>query len=200
MRDVTGNHPSGSSFLERVKNTCLYLFHFLQHPVSEISHLPDWSWKTTFWVQIFCAIISGVLSGILKLSFFSVLAGVLLTPIVVLIMVSLLTAFLYYYFQVFENRTMEAHQLFVLATLSSIPFLALQTVSHWVPPITLIGFACSAAILAVGLNENFQVEKKRAIRLGVVLFAIVFTVWIFNKINNDRMETATSQRQMPTEN
>lgn len=189
MRDVS--EPSGLG--PRIKNTLNYLLRFLKHPIQEISRLPEWSWKKLIWVQITVAIASGVLAGLTKPGFFSIMAGLILTPIVAMMMVSVLTAFLYYYFQVFEKRTVPALKLFTLSVFANLPFFILQIGSTLVPPITLVGFAFSAMLLTVGLTDNFQMEKRRAMRLCGILFAIVILIWIANKITTYRMDQASKQ-------
>lgn len=190
MRDVTDNKNGA-------RNIANYILQFVKNPVREISQLPEWSWRTAIWVQIILSMISGVLAGLIKPNFFGVLFGIIMLPVISTVMVSLLTAFLYYYFQVFEQRTTPALRLFVLSVLSSIPFFIFQIASPWIPPITLVGFAFSSMLLAVGLGDNFQVEKKKAIRLAIVLFSIVLIVWIGNQINSYRMERSAVQQARP---
>lgn len=188
MRDVS--EPSGQS----IKSTAKYIVQFLKHPIQEIAHLPDWHWKTLFWVQILCAVASGFIAGLTKPGFFSILAGIVVTPFVATMMVAVLTAFLYYYFQVFEKRTVPAKKVFTLAVFSSLPFFILQIGSSLLPPITLIGFAFSTMLIAVGLTENFQMEKRRAVRLSIALFAVVFLVWATNKLSMARLDRAATQQ------
>lgn len=187
MRDVS--EPSGSG----IKSTAKYILQFLQHPIQEIAHLPNWSWKTLVWVQIICATASGFIAGLTKPGFFSILAGVIVTPFIATMMVSVLTAFLYYYFQVFEKRTVPALRIFTLSVFAGIPFFILQIGSTLIPPITLIGFAFSSMLIAVGLTENFQMDKRRAIRLSIALFSVVLLAWAGNKISTYRLDRAASQ-------
>jgi hypothetical protein len=193
MRDVSEPSQPG----QNVKNIVKYLLQFSKHPLHEIAHLPNWSWKTLIWLQIVCAMISGFIAGLTKPGFFSILAGLIVTPLIATMMVSVLTAFLYYYFQVFEKRTVSALKLFTLTVLASVPFFILQIGSSLLPPITLIGFAFSTMLIAVGLTENFQMEKRRAIRLSLVLFAIVLLVWIGNKVSTYRLDRAANQQTTP---
>jgi hypothetical protein len=187
MRDVTDSDKT-------VRGIAKFILQFLKHPIREIANLPSWSWKILIWVQVILSMISGVLAGLAKPNFFGVLFGIIVMPIISTLMVSLLTAFLYYYFQVFERRSVGATRLFTLALFSSIPFFVFQIASPLIPPITLIGFAFSAMLLAVGLSENFQLDKKRAVRLAIVLFAVVMLVWVGNQVNNYRVERAATNK------
>lgn len=195
MRDVTDSDKSPLS--QKIKEVIRYLVQFLRHPIQEIARLPDWSWQRLLWVQISCAVASGVLASLLRPHFFAILAGIIVTPFIATLMVSVLTAFLYYYFQVFEKRTASAQKLFTLAVLSSLPFFILQIASSLIPPITLVGFAFSAMLIAVGLTENFQLEKRKAVRLAIGLFAVVMLVWLANKISLYRMDRSASQQASP---
>jgi len=175
MRDVT---DSGNS----VRGIFKYIVNFLKHPIRGIAHLPEWPWRTLIWVQILLSMASGVLASLTRPNIFGLLFGILVMPFMSMLMVSLLTAFLYYYFQVFEKKTVPAVKVFTLSVFTSIPFFIFQIASTLVPPITLIGFAFCAMLLAVGLSENFQIEKRKAIRLSIVLFAVVLLVWIGNQL------------------
>lgn len=181
MRDVTGTGPENETVPR-------YLINFIKHPMVGIARLPEWSWSRLFWVQFCCAALAGFLAGLTKVNFFGVMGGLILTPIISTIMVILLTALLYYYFQVFEKRTASPLKLFTLAVFSSLPFFVLQILSGLVPPITLVGFAFSSVLLAVGLSENFMVEKRRATRLAAVLFGVVALLWAANKISLYRLD------------
>ncbi|MBC7371335.1 MAG: YIP1 family protein [Bdellovibrionaceae bacterium] len=192
MRDVT---ESGNS----VRGIFKFIVNFLKHPIRQIVYLPDWPWRTLIWVQIVLSMISGVLASLTRPNIFGLLFGLIVMPIMSMLMVSLLTAFLYYYFQVFEKKSVSAAKLFTLSLFSSIPFFVFQIASTLLPPITLIGFAFSAMLLAVGLSENFQIEKKRAVRLCLVLFSVVLMVWIGNRVSDYRSEqTAASTMPPPT--
>lgn len=154
----------------------------------QIAYLPEWPWRTLIWVQIVLSMISGVLASLTRPNFFGLLFGIIVMPIMSMLMVSLLTAFLYYYFQVFEKRAVSAAKLFTLSFFASIPFFIFQIASAIIPPITLIGFAFSAMLLAVGLSENFKIEKRHAVRLSLVLFGVVLLVWIGNRVRDYRGE------------
>jgi hypothetical protein len=185
MRDVTGTTPKRES-------TPRYIFNFLKHPVVGIARLPDWSWARLFWTQFCCAAIAGLLAGVTKVNIFGVIGGLILTPMISTMMVCLLTALLYYYFQVFEKRTAPPLKLFTLGVFSSLPFFIFQILSGLVPPVTLIGFAFSSVLLSVGLTENFMIEKRRAMRLAAVLFGIVVLLWVGNKISLYRMDRSAA--------
>jgi hypothetical protein len=188
MRDVTDSDKS-------VRGIAKFILQFLKHPLREIAHLPNWSWKILIWVQIALSMISGVLAGLAKPGLWGIPFGIIIMPIISTLMASLMTAFLYYYFQVFEHRTVPAVRLCTLAVFASIPFFIFQIASPIIPPITLVGFAFSAMLLAVGLNENFHLPKPKAVRLAIILFAVVLLVWVGNQINNSRVGGSSASMQ-----
>ena len=75
------------------------LIEFGKNPIERISILPDWNWPSVFTVQILLALVSGILSGLVKLNFYRVLNGLFLMPIVTTISALLLALFIYYYFR-----------------------------------------------------------------------------------------------------
>ena len=62
------------------------------------------------------------------------------------------------------------------------------------PPIFLIVFAFTSVLLIVGMVEKFQIEKKFAIRLLLVINAIVLILWILQRIETMRMEDSFGTR------
>ncbi len=160
-----------------------FLINFVKHPVKYITEIPDWNLSSLFFIQVSVAIISGVLSGLLKMNFYRIANGIILMPIVSTISSLLLTALIYYYFQFFEEKTESFRKLFSLVITASIPFYLFQIISEYFSPIALIGFAFTSALLVVGLNETFKVQKKRCYQLVGFLFALVLLTWIANKVS-----------------
>ena len=179
MKDVTPNEKTHIDFPALLR----FLIEFVKHPIQKISELPDWNWPSLLFVHIVLSIISGVLAGLLKLNFYRVAFGLLLMPMVSTVSVLLMSLFLYYYFQFFENKIESFRKIFTLVVLSSIPFYLFQIISEYFSAISLIGFAFASLLSIVGLCDNFRVEKKRAFQLVGLLFGVVVVAWIGNKIN-----------------
>lgn len=184
-RDVTPQNQQPSDIVRIVFN---YIFNYLRNPVERIKTLPDWSWSTLLITLIVVSIISGVLTGLVPPNFFRLMGGIIISPIVGVTTTGLGALFIYYYFQVYEKRTCSFRKLFTLLLFANIPFFIFQVGSELIPPITLVGFAFTALLLAVGLTENFQMEKRRSIRLVTILLAIVFILWLWNRIDISRLE------------
>jgi hypothetical protein len=169
------------SLRRQVEQTLKFLFEFLKHPLQRMTVLPDWGWSHLVFVVIGTSIISGALNGIVSLNFFQFAYGLFVLPVTCLITNFVLTSFLYYYFQVFEKRVVSFRKLWTLVIFASIPFFLFQAIASLIPPITLIGLAFSGFLLVVGLSENFSLEKKRALRLIILLYLMVFSVWLWDK-------------------
>ena len=184
-RDVT---PKNSQHFEIAKTVVRYIFDYLLHPVEKIKSLPDWNWPVLILTLICLSMGSGVLTGLVPPNFFRLLGGIIISPIVGIVITSISSLFIYYYFQVYEKRTCSLRKIFTLILFANIPFFIFQIASEIVPPITLVGFAFTALLLAVGLNENFQMEKRRAVRLAAIMFAVVFIIWLWNRIDISKLE------------
>ncbi|MEQ1721856.1 MAG: YIP1 family protein [Pseudobdellovibrio sp.] len=178
MRDVSPNHKPNVDFKALIE----FLIEFVKHPVNRISHLPDWNWASLFVVHLILAVVSGVLAGLLKFNFYRVAAGLFLMPIVSTIAALMMSLFLYYYFQFFENKTENFRKIFTLVVLSSIPFYIFQIFSEYLSVISIVGFAFSSLLSIVGLCDNFRVEKKRAYKIVGVIFGLVLVAWITNHV------------------
>jgi hypothetical protein len=177
MRDVT---PQPSPEID-IKELIDYLIDYVKNPVKKIASLPNWSWSTLFVLHIVLSVASGVLAGLIKFNFLRVAAGLFLMPVVSTIAALLMSMFLYYYFQFFEDRSENFRRLFTLVVLASIPFYLFQILSEYVSFISVIGFAFTSLLAVVALVENFALERKRAQVVSASLFALVFLTWLTNQ-------------------
>lgn len=179
MRDVTPKDPNSHV---PIKTIIQFLIEFVKNPIQNISLLPDWNWTSLFILQIVLAVLSGALAGLIKMAFYAVAFGIIIMPVVSTIAALLLALFLYYYFQFFEKRTEDFRRIFTLVILSSLPFYIFQILSEYFAPVTLIGFAFTALLAVVGLTENFNVQKKRSYQIVGILFALVISAWLLNRL------------------
>lgn len=187
-RDVTPQEQKPSPSFNSAKEVVQYLISYMKQPIERIKTLPDWPWMVLLVTLILLSITSGVLTGLVPPNFFRVMSGLIISPIVNVVTTFVGSLFIYYYFQVFEKRTCSLRKIFTLVLFANIPFLVFLIGSEVIPPLTLVGFAFTALLLAVGLSENFNMEKRRAIRLVTILFAIVFLIWLWNRIDISRMD------------
>lgn len=169
---------------------------FFKHPIEEIAHLPDWSWKKTLVVQALCGAASGLAAGLFPPSIWRILQGGLLFPILVTVMGALLACFFYYYFQIFERRTVSYIQLLRLIFFANLPYFLFHIPSAIFGPADVFGLGMAAMLLVVGLSENFQLEKRRSIRLMGIVFGLLFLLWLgekFSALQRERISGAQSE-------
>ncbi|MBC7457947.1 MAG: YIP1 family protein [Bdellovibrionaceae bacterium] len=179
MKEVNPEHHNKTI---DIKAIIQFFANYVKHPVKFITEIPDWNLPSLFFIQISVSVISGLLTGLLKMNFYRIANGIILMPIVSTISSLLLTALIYYYFQFVEEKTESFKKLFSLVIIASIPFYLFQIISEYFSPIALIGFSFTSALLVVGLNETFKVEKKRCYQIVGTLFALVLLTWIANKV------------------
>lgn len=183
FRDVTPHQPT-----ETIKEVFRLILDYLRHPVEKIKVLPNWNWTVLLVTLIFICVTTGVLTGLVPPNLYHMIAGLVIAPVVGLLTTFIGALFIYYYFQVFEKRTCALRRIFTLVLFANIPFFIFQIGSELLPPITLVGFAFTALLMAVGLTENFQMEKRRSLRLVSILFALVFMIWLWNRIDISRLD------------
>lgn len=177
------------------REALLYVQKFLRRPLEEIARLPDWTLTQVLVVHGLLALVSGVLSGFFPFGLWRVLQGLILFPILVSVMASLLSAFLYYYFQIFERRTVSYVKLFTLVAFSNLPFFLFHIPSALFPPSDLFGLAMASILLVIGLTENFGMEKRRSLRLVGLLFGLLFLLWLAEKVLSSRDRLPASLEQ-----
>ena len=187
VRDVTG-----SSIKNQLIADFQFILEFLKNPAQNISHLPTWSWKKTVVINILISIVAGTLNGLIPPNIYNIAFGLIFMPLITLILTHILSGFFYYYFQVFEKRTVDFLNLLRMVVLANVPYLILHSLTSLLPPLTLLGLAFSALLLIVGLTESFSLDKKRAIKLVSVLYIMVFVVWLWEKIDTRRLSRTIS--------
>ena len=181
-----------SSIRYQAELTFKYLLEFFKNPIHKIASLPDWEWLHLVAVLIMTSIVSGILAGLVSRSIYHAIFGIFILPVLSLITEFILASFFYYYFQVFEKRMVSFKRLWALVIFANIPFFLFQVVSSLLAPITLIGLAFTGLLLVVGLSENFQMDKRRAMRLIGILYFVIFLVWLWNKVELSSLDRKMS--------
>jgi hypothetical protein len=162
---------------DEIRSILITVFQFLKHPLREIKILPDWDWKTLLFVQVIVSLVSGILSGLISLNFFALLAGLFVVPITSVVTAIVSSLFFYYTFLLIDKRQLPAQKLVTLMVLSNIPFFIFQTINPIFPFVTVIGFLFTALILVQGLTSNFNLNHKHVLRIVGTLFVIYLILW-----------------------
>ena len=189
------NEPS---HLDLLRKDFLFILEFLKNPVQNISRLPQWTWKKTVFINIVLSIAMGTLNGLIPPNIYNIAFGLLFMPLITLILTHILSGFLYYYFQVFEKRTVDFLNLLKMVVLANVPYLILHSLTSLLPPLTLLGLAFAALLLVVGLTESFSLNRTRAIKLVSILYIIVFLVWLWEKVDTRRLSRTISSSATTT--
>lgn len=180
--------PESSSVLNEI---FYYLKKFAAHPLQEIKHIPDWNWSRVLTLQIVLSLISGILSALVTTEFstWKLLQAVVFFPLISTITGLILASFFYYYFQVFEKRTVSFIKLAIVVFLSTTVFYLFHSIAGLLVFFDILGMIFTGILLVVGLTENFQMPKKNSVRLVGVLVILVFSVWATGQVRNARLST-----------
>ncbi len=171
------------------KKSVVFLIWFFKNPIEHIKRLPKWSLRNIVLVHFFFSIVSGTLAGLISLKIWNIIFGILAFPFISMTLTLVFGSFIYYYFQVFEKRSVDFVKLLSLVVFANFPFFIFQIASDYIPPIGIVGLLFTGMLLIVGLTENFKMEKRRAIRLVGQLWFLIFLVWLFNRLSTQKMDS-----------
>jgi hypothetical protein len=174
-----------------------FLLEFLRHPIQGIRHTPPLSWPALFSLQAGAAMVSGALLGVLSKSFLDFILGLVIFPLSSVVLSAVFALFIYYFFSLFHSTFLEYRRLYGIIVLANLPYFIFHVVSGFLPPIDLIGFAFSSALLIVGLVEQFQLEKKIVVRLIAALYLVFFLVWSASLIRSSNRDEAHLREVAP---
>lgn len=185
-RDVTPH------FNDSLKKDFSLILNFLKNPIEGMKLRLDWSWKRTILIHVIISIAAGVLNGLIPPNVYNIAYGLIFLPLITFVTSHLLAGFFYYYFQVFEKRTVDFLPLLHMVVLTNVPYLAIHTLTSLLPPLTLLGLCFSGLLLVVGLADNFKLDRKRAMKLVAILVVMIFAVWLWEKIDVSRISRSLS--------
>lgn len=168
--------------MQVIRTTFSTVLQFARDPFREITRLPNWSWQQVVGLQVCASFISGVLAGFLPFNLWKILQGAMLFPVVSSAMSAFFAAFLYYYFQIFEERTVPYLRLFHLVVMANLTFLATHVLASLWSPFDLLGLGATSFLMIVGLTENFGVHRKISTKIIGGAFALLFLLWIIDRL------------------
>ncbi len=167
---------------DSLKDLLKYFGMYFKNPLYAIKNIPNWDWVTLLVVQFILSLMIGVVADLFAQDSLIIFRGAIIFPLSSFLTTFLGTGFFYFLFLIFFNTEPPFLKLYKVVFLSHVPFLILRIVKVWIAPIELIGFAATTALLTVGFVENFQLPKKKMIRIFGALYAIYFLMWIFQQI------------------
>jgi hypothetical protein len=167
---------------QRLSDILNYFKMYFKNPLVAIKNIPQWEWLTILFVQLALSVSIGIISDFFTQDNLVIFRGIFIFPLSSFLTTFLGAGFFYFLFLIFFNTETHFLRLYTIVFLSHVPFLILRIIKYWIAPIELIGFAATTALLTVGFVENFQLPKKKMIKIFGALYAVYFAMWIFQQI------------------
>ena len=160
------------------------LLRMLRDPLGTVRRPLDFSWPLVLNILGVSAFASGAIAGAITHSIGDFLVGILIFPITSVITATVFGFFIYYFFSLFRSTFLDFRRLMSLVSVAVVPYFLFHSVSSYVPPIDLLGFAFTCVLLIVGLVEQFGLDRRLCSKLVGVLGLVFFVVWIAAQIRN----------------
>jgi hypothetical protein len=155
---------------------------FVKDPIGLMKTPMRLTWPALLSLQVGAAMISGALAGMFAKNFFDFLLGMLIFPITSVAIAFIFSGFIYMYFSVFRSTYLDFRSLHSLIVISLVPYFLLHTLSGFLPPMSLIGFALASILMIVGLVEQFGLHRKTVISMIGILGGIFLLGWVVAQI------------------
>lgn len=156
----------------------------VQKPVETMRDLPEFSWVSLILLQTTAAVVSGALVGLLGGNIFDAILGVLVFPVFSLMVSLAVTFFLAHFFSFFFDVFLDRKRLYGVVVVSHLPYFIVHVFATWVSPLDLLGFAITCIMMAVGLVEHFQLERKHVFRIIGGIWIVFFLVWAASQVTS----------------
>ncbi len=163
----------------RTKEILKFLPAYLKNPVEGIKRVPSWDWPTVILLEILFSAATGFLTGIVARHFLSVVAGLILAPIMGLILSFIISGVVYYACLFILRTEVEFRRIFVIVVLAKIPSQILGILTPLIKFVTFGSIIVTALLLIVGISENFMLERKKVSQIiGTVAgFALLYFLY-----------------------
>jgi hypothetical protein len=160
------------------------MIRMLRDPLGTVRRPLNYSWPLIVVILALSAFVSGAVAGAITRSVADFLVGILLFPITSVITAIVFGFFIYYFFSLFQSTFLDFRRLMSLVAVAVVPYFLFHSVSSYLPPIDLLGFAFTCVLLIVGLVEQFGLERRICSRLVASLGLVFFLVWTLSQIRN----------------
>lgn len=150
---------------------------FLPNPIGFMRSGFQMTWPSLFTVLAVSAAVSGTVSGLISRRLFDVLTGAVLFPLTSIVASLVFGFFIYYFFSLFRSTFLDFRRLMSVVATAFVPYFLFHSVSGYLAPVDLIGFAFTGVLLIVGLVEQFGLERRLCSRLVGGLGLVFFIVW-----------------------
>jgi hypothetical protein len=159
-----------------------FLKAFLPNPIGFMKRPFQFTWVAMVILLAACASLSGTISGLISGRTYDVLIGALLFPVTSLASSLVFGFFIYYFFSLFRSTFLDFRRLMSVIAASFVPYFLFHSVSPYLSPIDLVGFAFAGLLMIVGLVEQFGLERRTCSRLIGVLGIVFFVAWSIGQI------------------
>lgn len=167
---------------EELKFLKTYCVQFIKNPLLAIKSVPSFNWKTLIFFVWSLAFLSGLLSGIVSRSLFSVLEGTILFPFSSIISIFVGSIIWYYVCLFFLERTIPFKKIYSVFAFSATSSFLFDILFSYMFIFHFIGVAISSIFLIVGFVENFSLPKRFVFKFFVGLFALYTLIWIGTRV------------------
>ncbi len=194
---------SKNQIVADLKILITFLKVFLRAPFENIKKLPPIHWQSGLIFVFGLNILFGMARAIFSPSLLSAIVGFFITPILAVILMSLTTLFLVYFFQFILNKIIPYGKLFNILLAAYIPGCLFFFGSIFYAPLFVLGVVTTSSLLVMGLVENLEIPKKLGVRLVVVGGMIVMVFWLAQMIferqaNNDLKSLDELEKEIQT--
>lgn len=160
------------------------LIGMLKDPLGTVRRPLDFSWPLIFVLLAGSALVSGAIAGAITHNFLDFIIGVFVFPITSIVSAVVFGFFIYYFFSLFQSTFLDFRRLMSLVAVAVVPYFLFHSVSGYISPIDLLGFAFTCVLLIVGLVEQFGLERRLCSRLVAGLGLLYLVVWTLSQIHN----------------
>lgn len=166
---------------------------FLLDPIHSIKKIPHLHWQSVFIFIFFINIFFGLIRALHSRSIINAILGFFITPFLAVLLISLLSLFLGYFFRFVIGKAVSYQSLSNILFAAYIPGSLFFLGSIFYPPLFVLGVVVTSALLVVGLVENLEIPKKLGIKLVVSGGVFVLVFWFIQQflMNDLRQEVKT---------
>ena len=156
-----------------------YLVDFIRHPFDEIKNIPEIQWKALIIFQ-FCLISFSVIVSNLLAPFAISITHMIISLVSSLLATALISIFFHYLFLIICYKSLNFIKIYSLVLFAHIPLAIFHLASSLFPPSDLIGLGFSAFLMFTGLTERFNIEKRLASKVILILYSVFSIYWMIH--------------------
>lgn len=182
---------------EKLKEAVLVLPHFLKNPVQGMKSLPDWDWLTMIVLQTAFALACSTLGNLLERDIFGLITGIVVAPLRIVVLTGVGAGFFYYTFMFFFQREIPFRSLYLHLVFATIPMQIVAMAHFLLPPISILGLMATLALLQIGFQHNFYLDKNKLRKLLGVILAAFAIFWLVQFIGYTSRHQSLKMKATP---